>query len=136
MSSPKPCLSIPFFVQVKEMPLVFLNRQSFHFFLNATFLFIWVLETNKSIHNLLLTVKYRNCLSEKRVSRKWLRGFPGGLVVKNPRASAGDAGSVPGWGAGIPHAVGHLSLHAMREPARCSQDLTQPREREAIKWSL
>lgn len=86
MSFPKPCLSIPFFVQVKEMPLVFLNRQSIHFFLNATFLFIWVLETNKIIHNLLLTVKYRNCLSEKRVSRKWLRGFPGGLLAKNPRA--------------------------------------------------
>ena len=25
-------------------------------------------------------------------------GFPGGSEVKNPPASAGDAGSVPGWG--------------------------------------
>ena len=91
------------------MPLFFLNRP----------LFIWVLESNKIIHNLLLTMKYRNSLSKKRVSRKWLRDFLGGPVVKNPPANAGDAGSNPGWGAGIPHAVGHLSLHAtMREPAR------------------
>ena len=26
------------------------------------------------------------------------RGFPGGSVVKNPPAKAGDTGSVPGWG--------------------------------------
>ena len=26
------------------------------------------------------------------------RGFPGGSVVKNPPASAGDVGSAPGWG--------------------------------------
>ena len=25
-------------------------------------------------------------------------GFPGGSVVKNPPANAGDAGSIPGWG--------------------------------------
>ena len=25
------------------------------------------------------------------------RGFPGGLVVKNPPANAGDSGSIPGW---------------------------------------
>ena len=25
-------------------------------------------------------------------------GFPGGLVVKNPPANAGDAGSIPGLG--------------------------------------
>ena len=24
--------------------------------------------------------------------------FPGGSVVKNPPANAGDAGSIPGWG--------------------------------------
>jgi len=27
-----------------------------------------------------------------------MMGFPGDSVVKNPRANAGDAGSVPGWG--------------------------------------
>ena len=25
------------------------------------------------------------------------KGFPGGSVVKNPPANAGDAGSIPGW---------------------------------------
>ena len=25
-------------------------------------------------------------------------GFPGGSVVKNPPANAGDSGSIPGWG--------------------------------------
>ena len=25
-------------------------------------------------------------------------GFPGGSVVRNPPASAGDTGSIPGWG--------------------------------------
>ena len=32
--------------------------------------------------------------------------FPGGPVVKNPPCNAGDKGSVPGWGAKIPHALG------------------------------
>ena len=54
-------------------------------------------------------MKDRNRLSKKRVSRKWLRGFPGGPVAENPPANAGDAGSAPGWGAGIPQAVGQLS---------------------------
>ena len=27
-----------------------------------------------------------------------MMGFPGGLVVKNPPANAGDTGSIPGWG--------------------------------------
>ena len=26
------------------------------------------------------------------------QGFPGGAVVKNPPANAGDVGSIPGWG--------------------------------------
>ena len=25
-------------------------------------------------------------------------GFPGGSVLKNPPANAGDVGSIPGWG--------------------------------------
>ena len=29
---------------------------------------------------------------------KLYEGFPGGPVVKNPPANAGDAGSIPGWG--------------------------------------
>ena len=35
--------------------------------------------------------------------------FPGGLVVKNLSCNTGDAGSIPGWGTKIPHAVGQLS---------------------------
>ena len=27
-----------------------------------------------------------------------ISGFPGGSVVKNPPANAGDMGSIPGWG--------------------------------------
>ena len=73
-------------------------------------------------------MKYRNSLSKKRVSRKWLRDFLGGPVVKNPPANAGDAGSNPGWGAGIPHAVGHLSLHAT---TREQPPLSKTREKPA-----
>ena len=44
--------------------------------------------------------------------------FPGGPVVKNPPSNAGDAGSIPGWGTKIPHAMEQLSLHAATtEPA-------------------
>ena len=28
---------------------------------------------------------------------RWNEGFPGGSVVKNPSANAGDASSIPGW---------------------------------------
>ena len=38
-------------------------------------------------------------------------GFPGGSVVKNPPANAGDTGSILGVGK-IPHAEGQLSLCA------------------------
>ena len=52
------------------------------------------------------------------VLRVLLRDFPGGLVVRNPPSNAGDMGSVPGWGAGIPHAKGQLSPHpTTSEPA-------------------
>ena len=40
-------------------------------------------------------------------------------MVKNPPSNAGDAGSIPGQGTKIPHAVGQLSLRAATtEPAR------------------
>ena len=45
-----------------------------------------------------------------------LRDFPGGSVVKNPPANAGDTGSSPGQK--IPHAVEQLSPCATTtEPA-------------------
>ena len=34
------------------------------------------------------------------------RDFPGGPVVENQPSSAGDIGSIPGWGTKIPHAAG------------------------------
>ena len=37
--------------------------------------------------------------------------LPGGPVVKNPPCDAGDAGSILGWGAGIPRAAEQLDLH-------------------------
>ena len=40
-------------------------------------------------------------------------------MVKNLPSNAGDAGSIPGQGTKIPHAVGQLSSHtATTEPAR------------------
>ena len=40
-------------------------------------------------------------------------------MVKNPPSNAEDAGSIPGRGTKIPHAVGQLSLRATTtEPAR------------------
>ena len=46
------------------------------------------------------------------------RDFPGGPGVKNPPSNAGDAGSIPGRGTKIPHAVEQLSPRAATtEPA-------------------
>ena len=47
-------------------------------------------------------------------------GFPGGPVVENPRANAGDAGSSPGRGTKIPHAVRQLSPRAATTELRAS----------------
>ena len=38
------------------------------------------------------------------------RDFPGGPVAKNLPSNAGDAGSIPGRGTKIPHAVEQLPL--------------------------
>ena len=43
-----------------------------------------------------------------------MQDFPGGPVVTNPVADAGDMGLTPGPGTRIPHAVGQLlSLHIL-----------------------
>ena len=42
---------------------------------------------------------------------KSYRDIPGCPVVKNLPWSAGDAGSIPGWGSKIPHALEQLSPH-------------------------
>ena len=41
-------------------------------------------------------------------SKRLLRDFPGGPMVKNPPFNAGDVGSIPGQGTKIPHATGQL----------------------------
>ena len=49
--------------------------------------------TNKNLlYKQINKIKFKN--SKKK--RKW--GFPGGAVVKNPPANAGDTGSSPGLG--------------------------------------
>ena len=51
---------------------------------------------------------------------KLMGDFPGGPVVKNPPSNAGDMGSIPGWGAKIPQAVGQLSpWDSTREKPLC-----------------
>ena len=40
--------------------------------------------------------------------------LPGSAVVKNPPCNAGDAGSVPGWGTKIPHALPKLRHDAAK----------------------
>ena len=30
--------------------------------------------------------------------KKWMKGFPGGPMVKNPPVNTGDTGSIPGQG--------------------------------------
>ena len=39
-------------------------------------------------------------------SKTMVRNFPGGSVVKTSPSNAGGMGSMPGWGAKIPHALG------------------------------
>ena len=61
---------------------------------------------SKNVHN--STIKNRT------------RDFPGGPMVKNPPSNAGDAGSIPGQGTKIPHAMGQLNPHAAtREKPVC-----------------
>ena len=41
-----------------------------------------------------------------RDCKKWLGGdFPGSPVAGTSPSNAGGVGSIPGWGAGIPHAL-------------------------------
>ena len=45
------------------------------------------------------------------------KGFPGGPVIENPPSNAEGGGLIPGREAKFTHAVGQLSLCAMRDPA-------------------
>ena len=63
--------------------------------------------------------------------RKKYRGFPGGAVVENLPANAGDAGSSPACGK-IPHAAEQLSPWATTtEPARLEPVLHNGRGRDS-----
>ena len=45
------------------------------------------------------------------------RGFPGGSVVENPPANAGDMGSIPGWGDPLEKEMAtHSSILAWETP--------------------
>ena len=80
-----------------------------------------------------------------QLERNKIRDFPGGPVVKNLPAKAGDTGLIPDQGTKIPHVAGQLSLLTTTgEPMHCNQDLTpqdpeQPRnftknKRSSIYW--
>ena len=44
-------------------------------------------------------------------------GFPGGSVVKNLPANAGDAGSIPGWGTSLGKGIGNpLQYSCLENP--------------------
>ena len=49
----------------------------------------------------------------------WLGDFPGGSVVKNLTANAGDIGSIPGLGTEIPCPSGKSSLNAATTKPMC-----------------
>ena len=49
-----------------------------------------------------------------------IMGIPGGLVVKNPPANAGDVGSVPGSGRSPGKGNGNSSILAWRIP--CTEE--------------
>ena len=49
-------------------------------------------------------IKTQVCLTSRQFMLIKEEGsFPGGSVVKNPPANAGDLGLIPGWGAKSPH---------------------------------
>ena len=55
------------------------------------------------------TMRYHHTLVKMAIIKKSTsRDFPGGTVVKNPPANAGDTGLSPGLGK-IPHATEQLS---------------------------
>ena len=53
--------------------------------------------------------KEKTTLNAFKSSKVSVQDFPGGPVVKNPPCNARDAGSVPGWGTKMPHALPQLA---------------------------
>ena len=52
--------------------------------------------------------------------KRQILDFPGGPVVKNPPANAGDMGFDP-WSRKFPHAMGQLSLEATTTEPMCPE---------------
>ena len=48
--------------------------------------------------------------------------FPGGTMVKNPPANAGDMGSIPGWGTRSHMHAATKSLHATTKDPTCQNE--------------
>ena len=76
---------------------------------------------------------------------KEMLGFPGGLVVKNLLATAGDTGSIPGWGGSQYHRAAKPMRHNYWAGASRAWELqlqktkcpraSAPREKP-LQWSL
>ena len=78
-----------------------------------------------------------NSTKNKGREVKCSRDLSGGPVVNNPSSNAGDAGSIPGWGTKIPHAMGQLSLCATTVEFAClSETAHVPQTTEPTLWSL
>ena len=62
----------------------------------------------------------RSAVGQYTISILTSEDFRGGPVVENQPSIAGDMGSIPGWGAKIPQAVGQLSpWDSTREKPLC-----------------
>ena len=79
-----------------------------------------------------LFAKHLACTLQKCwYSKRQTWDFPGGLLVKNLLSNAEDAGSNPGWGTKIPHAVEQLSPHTVTtEPAHFNSRAYVPQSTE------
>ena len=71
------------------------------------------------MHKHQLFAYHRTLELEEALKIKHFWDLPGGPVVKNLTSNAGDAGSIPGQGTKIPHAVGQLSRHATTIELAC-----------------
>ena len=68
-------------------------------------------------------------IESRKVSFKFINlGFPGGPVVKNLPANAGERSSISGSGTKIPHATEQLSLSAITTEAAVWSPHTTARE--------
>ena len=95
--------SPPFLFFLKK-PLICYETKSF-------VIFIWLVESSLC-RSTCSCVPCISCEPELELKSVCVRDFPGGPVVGSPPSSVGDAGSIPGQGTKIPHAMGQLSPRA------------------------